>query len=359
MMNDSVPLYALPLPTVSHHASKIVKQSKRKRTPVEDDSSDPDFPSRDVEYSAIVTPEERIQRRLAGQPLNEQPPSFPFPHAPAQTRVSKENDGRSTLQTSGNVSLRMQHLSNMIAVLHKCLANRDYVRATRALALILRTEMHGKTIDLRHADLWGIGAELLFRSTVEPGSNMITREGLEKARTFFDRMSLQHPWHRSWPDVINAQDFKVAFFGLWVYVVNQESRRLHNLTTDEMDDERQQVAKEWEFAEAENIARELDSVMSTLPFMDDPELIRLRAMVALWTADLIESLDDLQQGSLDPELELERAWMGDPDPDPDQRDNTPSKNSRAEAVRATARKMFAKVKINSKNEDEDPETSFD
>lgn len=359
-MTDTTPLYALPLPTPFRKVSK--PSGKRKRDgKTEQRVRQDEFPSHVTEYSAVITPEERTQRRLAGQPVDEQPPVSPFPHA-ALPKDDHESalDHRLTLSsTNPSHSLRVQHLAAMTALLHRCLETRDYRRASRALALISRTEIQGKTIDLRHAGLWGIGAEILLRTHPSSELGFISRQGFEKAKAFYDKMAVQNPWNTSWPHVVNAQDFKLAMFGLWIYVVCHEAKRLQSL--DLFDSARSQEAlagalqsKRWELAEAERVAQEMDSLMSTLPFMDDQELIRLRGMVALWIADLLDALDQLEAEAASNvslhDQEMERAWLGlDEEERRSDSRTSPQSSQKAMDARNLAKAMFVKIGL----EDED------
>ncbi|KAK5075485.1 hypothetical protein LTR64_001692 [Lithohypha guttulata] len=345
-------LYALPLPISSHILPSSRK--KRKRDLVLDDEafSQDDLITENTEYSAVVTPDERQQRRLAGQDVSRPPPDFPFPHAP-QPKPRERDDEQSNTATFSNGkahSLRLQHLATMTALLHKCLAARDYQRASRALALILRTEIGGRTIDLRHTSLWAIGAEVLLRTPDHAQPGLISREGFERAKLFYDKMALQHPWHRSWPNVVNAQDFRLAMFSLWIYVVCQQSKHLQvdehkdTLLVQEMMAKELEV-KRWELCEAERIAREMDTLLGTVPYIDDLELIRLRGMVALWCADLLEAVDALEI-ELEKDLpmidkDLEQTWLNETTAQGD--DPTGQVNDKVLRARNLANTMFARL----------------
>lgn len=302
-------IFAQPLHT-SNALPYRVKKRKRKTTGFE-----PHYESTTVanasEYTAVATPDERNQRKLAGQPLTEVPPSYPFPHAAERKAESSERRHdpiRPVLDQK--YSLRQQHLASMTALLHNCLGIRDYSRASRALGLILRSEINGRAIDLRHAGLWRIGAEILLRMPEPRQHSHISREGFTRAKLFYDKLALQHPWHRSWPNVVNAQDFRLAMFGLWIYITCQESSQIQATENDveygnEGDGSRTLEAKKWELLEAQRIAGEMDGLLGTIPFIDDLELIRLRGMMALWIADLLEAIEEL-------ELEAEQQLrMGD------------------------------------------------
>lgn len=347
--------YSLPVP--SSQAPKRPTRKRKRKPVVRESSASPDahlleLSTQNTEYSAVITPEERIQRRLAGQPLDEPPPSVPFPHAslskslPATTPTSRDGVSHQP------ASLRSQHLAAMTTLLHRCLQAKDYRRASRALGLILRSETHGKFIDLRHAGLWGIGAEILLRTSGTARIGSISRQGFDRAKVFYDKMALQHPWHRTWPNVTNAQDFKLAMFGLWIFVTCTESKRIQH-AADKVgpedgragsDEELQ--AKRYELAEAERIAQEMDTLMSSIPFVDDLELRRLRAHVALWTADLLEKVDslDVEVGSDTSVQEqlMEQAWLGQTETE-ELWQPRPS-NQKAANARQLASAMLAKLR---------------
>lgn len=345
-------IYALPLPS-SPAPSRVAR--KRKRKPLRVPPSDEDEREQsNTEYSAVITPEERAQRRLAGHPLDVPPPPAPFPHAPQSDASSIFNDtitdnGDRALSISSPLSssLRTQHLAVMTAILHRCLEEKEYTRATKAIAMILRTEVSGRSIDVRHAGLWGAGAEILARN--HAFDHGISRDGLDKVRTFYERLALQHPWHRSWPNTINAQDFKLAMFDLWIYTVHVESRRIRDqsIENDESltSDDRELQAKRWELGEANAISKEMDSLMGSVPFIDHFELIRLRAMIALWTADLIDTVEllsidaDSETGPQETMLhETQSANVDDL-----QEVSTKQPNDKAIASRSLAERLFTKL----------------
>jgi hypothetical protein len=99
-----------------------------------------------------LTPAEIAQYRLAGLELNEDLPGFgpngvkDFPHRAlperdADINVSvKEKDPTSKGAERGP-HLRIQHLSVLTTILHRCLLEGDIPRATRAWSLLLRMEV--------------------------------------------------------------------------------------------------------------------------------------------------------------------------------------------------------------------------
>lgn len=350
-------IYALPLPSSSSKSTRSSTKGKRKRSKVLR-SEQNDISDSDTEYSAVITPEERFQRRLAGHRLDRPPPAAPFPHAQDSRSRSTVNEelfhGRHQqplLGSSSPSSLRHTHLGVMVAVLHKSLEQKEYIRATKAIAVILRTEISGRSIDIRHAGLWGIGAEILMRNHASNGN--VSTEGFARTKVFYNRLALQHPWHRSWPNVVNAQDFKLAMFDLWVFTVCQESGRIQEQNKEEDEamppTEKELRAKRWELAEADAMSKEMDLLMGTVPFVDHLELIRLRAMVALWTADLLDAIDLLSADAASDDSFREPipydARSGDIQTHQDGRGAKVTE--RATASRNLAQRLFVKLGIRS------------
>ncbi|KAL6244570.1 hypothetical protein RBB50_008812 [Rhinocladiella similis] len=265
-----------------------------------------------LEYSAVVTPLERHQHRIAGLPLDHPSPPFPFPHSqPSSTFredfVRTELGGNSQEHLDEEPrSLHFHHLGALTAIVQRSLLNEDFARASRALGLMFRDTSVRRSTALRSQGYMGIGAEVLLRrGSAKPGSSNAlpfiasTREGFENARRFYERLIVKHPYHKSWPGSTNAVDFYLALFNIWVYFVYSEhssyaqacarsgeeaesEQIFHGLDGADMPIDNKVRALE----EAKTIASRMDTCMASLPYKDEPELIRLRAMVALWVADL-------------------------------------------------------------------------
>lgn len=298
------------------------------------------------EYSAVLTPDERSQYRVAGQPFDLSPPTKPFPHAPR----SQLGDFSRTTDTLSNrlanldppiynpspgsryLPLHQQHLGAITALLHRALSEGDFDRAGRALSLILRDEVGGRGLDIRAEGRWGIGAEILLRQGTqvrhkqkvrdmgrpndtensiksEQGQVWFTRKGFEDARRYYERLIVQYPFHKPNPGAVSALDFYPAMFGLWLYVVQEESKLhaepLDDSTFSGMSQDEDSVdpqrglssilaSKQRSLGQAREIADRMDACMTTIPYSDDFELIRLRSMVALWIADLIDDIVEKQ-----------------------------------------------------------------
>jgi hypothetical protein len=307
------------------------------------------------EYSAVLTPAERSQYRVAGQPFDESPPMRPFPHAPQSRLDNSSKKIQSTpnrlaslgppvyapIADSRNLSLHQQHLAAVTALLHRALSERDFARAGRALSLILRDTIGGQGMDIRAEGRWGIGAEILLRqgteanynrmdlSTVRPNNTEIlrnfeqgpasyfTRKGFEDSMKYYERLVVQYPFHMPNPGAVNALDFYHAMFGLWIYIVQEESKLNNELRVDytfgdvsptegslthETKPKSNLASSRRTLALAREIATRMDSCMTTIPYSDDIELIRLSGMVSSWIANLIDDLVE-NQSSLSDENE--------------------------------------------------------
>jgi RNA polymerase I specific initiation factor len=300
-------------------------------------------PSQKGAFSAVLTPDEIYQYVIAGQPVEDELHGHAFPHANSgnNDQPSKFDyelrqqlkPGRSSTSGMENFlvirSMHQQHLAVITTILHRSILEQDFMRAGRALGMILRDEMGGKPVDIRSEGRWGIGAEILIRQDAQrqqrspEGSSMssaeqistprkprawFTRKGFEDAKKYYERLVVQHPFHTQNPAAVSALDFYPAMFGLWIYVVHQEAK-LKTLestlaeTESDSDDELQSEAGSpatrkssrlqpihEELSQAREIADRLDSVMTALPYRDDTSLGELREMLQHWIADLEEAL---------------------------------------------------------------------
>jgi hypothetical protein len=335
-----------------------------------------------------LTPAEIAQYRLAGLRLDEEIPSVKtFPHRGLPRKYSLKPENSATLRkdvkgkgkaveeceqdndTEKEVEieetrkghdrgpqLRIQHLGVLTTILHRCLLEGDIERSKRAWAMLIRGQFGGKGVDLRQSGYWGIGAELLMRSLDKPrrkpsydsdsddedqeehnrtenGWRWGTKEGLEKAKEYYERLILQHPYKRHFHGSVNALDFWPAMVGCEIYGIQAEQKEaLRKLEKDEeagdggemsgsqsegseADNEEENAAdggfsadqtrkdrrskrraeRRWlqkeeirqtALAAAEKIAARLDELMGTPPFSDSHNLMRLRGMLALYIGDL-------------------------------------------------------------------------
>ncbi|GES57409.1 hypothetical protein ATEIFO6365_0001069700 [Aspergillus terreus] len=365
----SASVFSLPLPSWQQPPSvRVAKYEPKKRKKTDndwgDDNDDLDGETTDAASEAAppapsltLSPEEAHQYRIAGLSFDREIPGGLFPHAPAKEdtssfRVKKQDifQGLSSLSSpiyppqsaaqQGN--LRIQHLAVLSSILHRCLLQRDYIRAGRAWGLILREEFHGVPVDARTESRWGIGAEILLRKGRQIADNALgpaaqvgeshstdsprlyfTRKGFEDAKEYYERLMVQHPFRKTSPDSICSLQFYPAMFSLWVYVVQEESvvarqtiENSHESSPEAMSEDEGAATdseghhgvssqrkqgllagvRKSELGEAQKIAARLDELLVSPPYSDSPELLELRGMIALWIADLFISSVPNSQG---------------------------------------------------------------
>ncbi|PBP17177.1 hypothetical protein BUE80_DR012041 [Diplocarpon rosae] len=392
-----MPLFALPLapsstvqfaqPQTSRAQFSTLPVRKRKRPHSSPPPSDDENSSSDEQHGAAastnplsLTPAEIAQYRLAGLELNEELPdvkSFPHRGLPgvAGPRDAKgkrkdilvedqddDDEGVKDYDEGGGVKrpsrgpwLRNQHFSVLTTILHRCLQEGDITRASRAWAMLLRMQISGRGIDIRHNGYWEIGAGLLMRSldkkrryaydeegsdaeeVVEEAEEDATerrwgsREGWEKAKSYYERLILDFPYNRQFQGSVSALDFWPAMISCEIYGIQfeqneglrdvQKGEAKHNeldgsgdenFDSDDGDDNpeediftviqtrkekirRKRAAKRWmerdqvrqhALTASEKIAARLDELMAIPPFSDSHNMIRLRGMLALYIGDL-------------------------------------------------------------------------
>lgn len=271
---------------------------------------------------------------VAGHPRERALPPPPFPHSaikdpPPPKRPIEEDLATLNpplrlppkLQEDRSTSLKRRHLDNITAILHRSLLAADWKRAYRAWALLLRTEIRGRGVDVRRHGRWGIGAELLMRG---PGHRNLqsedgrrdssaddygdedqgfTDEGFTLARAYYERLILQYPHTQYTQHHFNATAVYPALFNIWVYSAQDRAKRARealeaqtsDLSSSSDDDDdgtdssrnrplRSIILVELDAATA--IVARMDELVMSPPYDTDTNLLRLRGMVALWVADL-------------------------------------------------------------------------
>jgi hypothetical protein len=259
--------------------------------------------------------------------------------------------------------LRLQHLSVLTTILQRCLRDGDIARATRAWEMLIRTQVAGRGIDLRESGYWAIGAELLIRNSArtsrysyndsdsdeENGREIQdteidqkrwgSAEGLQKAKDYYERLILQHPYKRQFHGTVTALDFWPVMVSCEIYGIQYGQREgLRIISKQEGDDDgeeksgsqsdesegdaeevdiredtrfiweqkrkvrriRRRAERRWTerdeirqtaLAASEKITARMDDVMSMPPYSDSHNMLRLRGMLALYIGDL--SVPDL------------------------------------------------------------------
>lgn len=253
-------------------------------------------------------------------------------------------------QKRNGPGLHLRHLSVLTTILHRCLLAGDIPRATRAWAILIREQFWGQPINIKGSGYWAIGAELLIRSGEhgrrtdedseeydneqrqgEEGEDRRwgSAEGWEKARAYYEQLILQYPYRRQFQYNTSAIDFWPAMLGCEIYGVQWEQKeqlkKLEKEGRDNMDEDEMGSSEESEapldteedmelasqrridrrmgrieeksrwakeeirqrtLGAAGAIAARMDTLMSNHPYMDSRNLLRLRAMLAIYIGDL-------------------------------------------------------------------------
>ncbi|KAJ5776830.1 hypothetical protein N7520_000076 [Penicillium odoratum] len=333
MDTSLVPCFELPLPAWLQQPDTIIAPDRKRKkkdalTDTEGETTDSARPrSTHGKRSLTLTPNETHQYRIAGLPLDQKVPGGRFPHAPE--KVPKKRASPANSQVLESYSLRVQHITALTTVLHRCLYEGDFRRAGRAFGLLLRENFRGTPVDVRHGDKWNFGADILLRRGAKRHSDTnedgdipatFTIRGFAEAKAYYEKLILLHPYARNVPHVTSALQFYPAMFGLWIYVTQEESslerKKIEHgdtsnddMSDDELfddevyDDEdldytgralyknqtRISAIRSRELEQAQQIARRIDTLLGSPPYSDSVELLELRGMVCLWIGDLLIS----------------------------------------------------------------------
>ena len=322
-----------PAAGVAHRRDDPASKRRRLQTDADNIDSDDSISDGGVDISDFSA--DQIQQyQVAGQDTTRRRPASPFPHAAATTAASRRQGGparkdlaASDLRDIKDVSLQKRHLAVMTAVMHRSLLEGDFMRAGRAWGMLLRTRYDGSLPDLRHHDIWTIGAEILLRRSATapdtdgapdvPASNdtVIEDQAFQAAKTYFEQLILQYPYQRGTPDSVSSLSFYPVYFGLWIYEATSKSSvalgssdrspprkgsldgladhddRSAGSSEIESDDEHDVAeVKRAELRSAEQIAVKMDEILISPPYDSYKPLLQIRAMVAVWTADLYKSI---------------------------------------------------------------------
>ena len=240
--------------------------------------------------------------------------------ATLESTLSQPTNERTMVSTIG---LRHQHLVALVAVMHRSILERDFLRAGRAWGVILRAERGGHSFDLRTGNRWGVGADLHLQShhpvgasSLAPWSQIVhtdhiahttkstfSPEDFADAKDIYERLILQYPYRKAFPNNVGPLQFYPAMFGLWISsIVDQrllkeralEATHLERLGKDDIFFPRitekghnQQQIRETTLAQADELACRLDNVVSSPPYSDTKVFWKLKGMVLLWIADLL------------------------------------------------------------------------
>lgn len=347
---------------------KRERKRKRERTRDEDGGSDSDSDSDSGDSEEqLPQPKDDAPRVLhpvnktdpyyvAGHPREKPLPGGNFPHAavrefklpdpPVEKELASLNPPLYVPKVTPedtSQSVKRRHLDNLTAILHKCMLNGDWARASRVWGLILRTEIQGYGPDIRQNGRWMIGAELLMRRNQTLGQRQhqqrpatsssadsdsldqqsdapkstptISDEGFQLARDYYQRLALQYPHHaRAHHSVVTALAIYPALFSVWVYEVQDRATRARETLavegksfedaeinddlsdTSERNADAQRLTKK-ELEDAVLIVQRLDELMLNPPYDTSSEMLNIQGMVYLWVSDLHKALAKFSSGT--------------------------------------------------------------
>ncbi|KAI1818478.1 hypothetical protein GGS20DRAFT_292330 [Poronia punctata] len=313
----SVPAYRRGL-----HPSKPARKQEEDAADTQATSTTTTTKTSQFSSSSIIinplshTPDTLHQFSIAGLSAEEDVPSKKhpgFPHKPLPESRQRRPTHVPESGTPIRYSARIRHLNTMTAIMHRCLREGDIIRAKRALGLLLRT----KDIDLRLGNLWTIGSEILMRDgTGADEDNFNFNSNFSRVKTYLELLIQQHPHDTYRPYLTSAVDFWPALFGIEVYTLHVEYRRaLQRIDTEygsmdmdldldlDLDDEeedspptkqeeQEEKHEEIDALRAETrrgaleLATRMDGVLENAPYTTHAEILRLRAHVSLFVADL-------------------------------------------------------------------------
>lgn len=344
---------------LTHEQKREAKKRKREDENDDDDQSDASASAQSSEsdsaepYVSASAPsivKKTDPYHVAGLSREQPLPRYPFPHAPVKPSDAPQKSQHEELAALNPplyvpkpesedraTSLKRKHLGNVTAILHRCMLNGDWERASRAWGLLVRTEINGLGIDVRQHGRWGIGAEILIRreqakvSQVPTASNRrdsnndaslvqddesdisttpkFSDEGFKLAREYYERLVLQYPYTPHTQHTVNAKVFYPALFNIWVYEVQARYKHLraesskarrsssYSIASDndsELNGSQQaHVSRDLlarEIGDATAIADRLDQLLLSPPYDISEPLLKIRGMTGLWLSDMYKSL---------------------------------------------------------------------
>jgi hypothetical protein len=145
------------------------REAKKRKRDDEDDhksnasssaqSSDSDDAKPYVSASAPSIVKRTDPYHVAGLSREHPLPRYPFPHAPIKPGDALQKSPHEQLAALNPplylprpenedhaTSLKRKHLGNITAILHRCMLNEDWERASRAWGLLARTEVNGESV---------------------------------------------------------------------------------------------------------------------------------------------------------------------------------------------------------------------
>lgn len=223
---------------------------------------------------------------------------------------------------------RDTHYDVLLQSIHRFLDAGDVEKAARAFGLLLQLRPGGKPVDVKWHNLWALGAEILMRegerpaTTPPPTTGTLTDDAqprpfhrwgraanMPKVKAYLDTLIQQHPYDHKHTRAVCAVDFWVASLGCDVYNAHAEHvLGLERAAEDEaleafdaFDDvvDPDEPDAEARAAQARDelrlralramraVTKTMDELMAEPPYSKNAHMLRLRAMAALYVADLL------------------------------------------------------------------------
>jgi hypothetical protein len=330
--------------------SQQIRSNKRKRL----ETIDGDFPS-SMPQSSINplshSPGVVAQFAIAGLSETDQNPSQRIPDFPhrgisSNETFSIEAESDEDPETEGDEAARPKskkptsrkrggHFDVLLQSIHYFLDRGEIAKASRAYGLILQLRPSGLPIDIRHHDLWAIGAEILMRegeetsqqdngsheTQLKPTKRWGRAANMSKVKGYFDTLIQQHPYDYKTPKIISALDFWIALFSCEIYNTHTEHILALNRLESETDEESRResfgndesiASDETDSVEArklykkdelrfqalsimKDITKRMDVLMQDMPYSRNQHYLRLHAMASFYIADLVIPISPVSQ----------------------------------------------------------------
>ncbi|KFH44568.1 hypothetical protein ACRE_046700 [Hapsidospora chrysogenum ATCC 11550] len=251
------------------------------------------------------------------------------PEVPATVRGGRTDKPRA-------VTVRERQINVLVQSIHQFLDRGEIAKAARAYGLVLQLRPRGLPIDIRHYNLWAIGAEILMRDGETPSSeasvgDVVNAPGhssmrqarwgyatnMNKVKAYFETLIQRYPYDYRMPHKISAVDFQLAMLSCEIYnahaehVISLRHLGAESQDWDEdtdaamadddgdddlVDDPRQRrearlnglkdEARKRALAAMRDIAARMDNIAKTQPFPKNQSFLKLRATASLYMADL-------------------------------------------------------------------------
>ncbi|KAF4125299.1 RNA polymerase I specific initiation factor [Geosmithia morbida] len=334
--------------------SDMVSKRKRSSSAVGGDVPSSSLPSHlptDSINPFSYSPGQLLQFSIAGLSETDKEPSLKianFPHRGLgrdgkdlledeedgnNDEAAKEEDGGRRQKGGRPVSRCERQVQTLIQSIYHFLDRGDVPKAARVYGLVLQLQPHGSPIDIRHYNLWALGAEIIMRGgeTAPPVEGdeggeatqvrQPTRWGraanMNKLKAYFETLIQQYPWDHRRPQNLSAIDFWLAILSCEVYnihaehviglaraeeeALNWDDDSLPPREEEEEDEEEYDLQKRREarlddlrddarkksLTAMRDIAARMDSLIKEQPFSKTRAFFGLRATVSMYVADLV------------------------------------------------------------------------